>query len=763
MAQFATGQDVEVRIDPSLKTQEITLDGQGMYLWVDSGQARVFLPATEYPLDPRLRNEMLQKLRERKCITVRIVEQDNATGTWIVSHSRAFSKSFKEEVKQWIPGETIKSMRVTNVHADLVYGVIPPGIVGRTSLSDIRPYLRQHHKMMEAIPLAGDHLVGYVEEPIEQEQEIIVPLDVVTYLEHLDKQEVETVPSSLSFVANDLHKNHRETIGLPFQTILVVDDDEQYRKAMQRLLQADGLVALLAADKYNAEAIASKQKEREDLERRGGIDVAIIDVNLDHLSSSAEGLQLAKSLRDLHPEIKVLLMSGDSELRKKFIEGENLGLQVHGFISKPFGAVRLREELAKVAVANPVPPSRFLASENNPDFSPPRVKQEEMHSVEHQVQECKEQLRAEKAVLFEMHPISLTTDAIAGDKSVESWEGKKWGFWRHKLRQSPVRDVAIDSEVLFEKDATDASRFLRHRWLRRAYDYRSCIGLPVPATGEHRYCLFLLHSESNAFLQEDKAIAEMFAVKLAAILDKERLLRILEAETRYVTSGITLNILGHELRTMLGTAALDADSLLQLLDSKESSSPVLRQTLGELVGALERSTAICQMFVDLARNPQIVPVQLSQCVHRASYFAQPQLQELTAEIIEDIPETLWVRVDRVALEQALFNLFVNAAEQCHQFERYPGQIEVSARLSEVDPKQILIFVKDNGPGIHFCRWEDVFKPGFSTKKGGSGLGLHICKRTLANIGGKIEVSWSALWVGTTFVLTMPAATPPQKK
>jgi hypothetical protein len=62
--------------------------------------------------------------------------------------------------------------------------VIPlrPGVVGRTSLLDIRPYFRKHRGKIDAIPLVGDYLIGYVGKPIEQEQEIIVPLDIATYL-----------------------------------------------------------------------------------------------------------------------------------------------------------------------------------------------------------------------------------------------------------------------------------------------------------------------------------------------------------------------------------------------------------------------------------------------------------------------------------------------------------------------------------------------------------------------------------------------------
>ena len=77
---------------------------------------------------------------------------------------------------------------------------------------------------------------------------------------------------------------------------------------------------------------------------------------------------------------------------------------------------------------------------------------------------------------------------------------------------------------------------------------------------------------------------------------------------------------------------------------------------------------------------------------------------------------------------------------------------------------VRIFVKDNGPGIHYCWWEKIFQPGFSTEKSaGSGLGLHICRHTAEKLGGRIAVLASDLGAGTVFALTLPMTVAPKEE
>jgi two-component system sensor histidine kinase AtoS len=84
-----------------------------------------------------------------------------------------------------------------------------------------------------------------------------------------------------------------------------------------------------------------------------------------------------------------------------------------------------------------------------------------------------------------------------------------------------------------------------------------------------------------------------------------------------------------------------------------------------------------------------------------------------------------------------------------------GELRVSATT---DDRALRIAVSDTGEGIAPADIGHVFEPFFSTKAGGSGLGLALVHRIVHEHGGDIEVQ-SATGLGTTFVLALPARRP----
>jgi signal transduction histidine kinase len=86
-----------------------------------------------------------------------------------------------------------------------------------------------------------------------------------------------------------------------------------------------------------------------------------------------------------------------------------------------------------------------------------------------------------------------------------------------------------------------------------------------------------------------------------------------------------------------------------------------------------------------------------------------------------------------------------------------GNITISAETNE---KYLLIDVTDTGKGISKTNVTEVFKPGFTTKKRGWGLGLSLSKRIIEQYHkGKLFVKWSEPGKGTTFRIILPL--PPQ--
>lgn len=113
------------------------------------------------------------------------------------------------------------------------------------------------------------------------------------------------------------------------------------------------------------------------------------------------------------------------------------------------------------------------------------------------------------------------------------------------------------------------------------------------------------------------------------------------------------------------------------------------------------------------------------------------------------PTDLRIYADRSLIEQVLINLLKNAAEACKDCS-FP-EVRVNAYRREGVP---VITVADNGCGIVPEAMDKVFVPFFTTKQGGSGIGLSVCRQIMNRHGGSIEVT-SEEEKGTTFTLLFP--------
>lgn len=113
------------------------------------------------------------------------------------------------------------------------------------------------------------------------------------------------------------------------------------------------------------------------------------------------------------------------------------------------------------------------------------------------------------------------------------------------------------------------------------------------------------------------------------------------------------------------------------------------------------------------------------------------------------PEVEWASADARALQQALLNVLTNALDALAGREKPKISINVWKIMS-----MILIRVKDNGCGMTEAQLKDVFKPFYTTKAQGTGLGLVITRKMLAKMNGTIEIT-SEKNIGTTVNIFLP--------
>lgn len=174
-----------------------------------------------------------------------------------------------------------------------------------------------------------------------------------------------------------------------------------------------------------------------------------------------------------------------------------------------------------------------------------------------------------------------------------------------------------------------------------------------------------------------------------------------------------------------------------------------------------RLQAVVNDFLRFARHetPDLRPIDLRAVAAdlAAAFGADPRHEGIALTIEGDMPPLV---ADEALLRQALHNLLVNAAES---FEpREPGGAAPAARAivlrAAADPSRdgtVRLEVEDNGPGIPADRLPRIFAPFFTTKEGGTGLGLALVQKVAALHDGQVEAE-SVTGARTRIALILPS-------
>jgi nitrogen fixation/metabolism regulation signal transduction histidine kinase len=216
------------------------------------------------------------------------------------------------------------------------------------------------------------------------------------------------------------------------------------------------------------------------------------------------------------------------------------------------------------------------------------------------------------------------------------------------------------------------------------------------------------------------------------------------------------DVLAHEMMNSLTPIASLSESLETLLREREQA-----RDPEEVAGALEaikrRSRGLMD-FVARYRAVAELPAPQTQRVRMDEFFRG--IDRLLAPTFRDrcvayrssvSPADLACVADPQLLEQAVINLLRNAADAVAG-AREP-RIEVTCELSD---GRMVMAIADNGAGVPEARREQIFVPFFTTKAGGSGIGLNLARHVVLGHGGQLDVRANAPR-GAVFTVTLPAA------
>lgn len=200
--------------------------------------------------------------------------------------------------------------------------------------------------------------------------------------------------------------------------------------------------------------------------------------------------------------------------------------------------------------------------------------------------------------------------------------------------------------------------------------------------------------------------------------------------------------IAHEFKNSLATISGYAQML-----TAENDSETVRQFASKIVSETSSLTRIVTDFLNFARPQELEPepIDLGQLLEECA-------RECPIELRMTLPTGFSLVGDRTALRQAFSNLLRNSAESGK--DGVPVTVEVTG---QADAQQARVVLRDNGGGIPAEDLGRIFIPFFTTKSGGTGLGLALVHRIVTQHGGAIAVASDAS--GSTFTLSFPAGKP----
>jgi len=204
----------------------------------------------------------------------------------------------------------------------------------------------------------------------------------------------------------------------------------------------------------------------------------------------------------------------------------------------------------------------------------------------------------------------------------------------------------------------------------------------------------------------------------------------------------------HEIRNPLTPIKLSLQRLQLQLRRGEHDVKQSTETIESVLHQTEILSNIAGSFSDLAKMPELRSESFDAI--EAMHKIIPGLSGIEKKFIrfDSSNSVIKVYFDRSFFSRMVTNLVLNA------FQSDEGRIDVVIKMEKISGGVQFTFT-DNGPGIPLHIQEQIFKPYFTTKKDGTGLGLTMIKQAVEQVGGKISFE-SSPGTGSTFSVVLPS-------
>ena len=325
-------------------------------------------------------------------------------------------------------------------------------------------------------------------------------------------------------------------------------------------------------------------------------------------------------------------------------------------------------------------------------------------------------------------------------------------FRRVPLGVAKIGHIAMGWGPTYTNDTLADDRLPDKTWLRE-HGLVSFAGYPLLFQEE---LLGVLAMFSQRVMHQDEfdrlavfANQAAIAIKNAHLFaEVEALTNRLQAENVYLAASIT-----HEVNQPLGAMVNSANACVRWLAAENLARA--QQSAMRVVAEGQRAAAIIDRIRALIKKepPRTDGVELNEAILEVMALTHGEVVQhgvaVQTHLAEGLPR---IHGDRVQLQQVLLNLILNAVEAMSGVSEGSRALRIGTGPDAAGG--VLVTVQDSGPGLHPESVDRLFDAFYTTKPGGMGMGLAICRSIVEAHGGQIWAARAA-GPGATVQFTLP--------
>lgn len=229
----------------------------------------------------------------------------------------------------------------------------------------------------------------------------------------------------------------------------------------------------------------------------------------------------------------------------------------------------------------------------------------------------------------------------------------------------------------------------------------------------------------------------LLGIAVVAIVSMKR------ADQNHIWEGLS-----RETAHQLGTPISSLMAWRELLQAS-GTDPMIVHEMGK---DIERLEIIADRFQKVGSTPRLDRLELGELLRRSVVYMQPRISsQVELSIATDRSRTVWTNVCEPLIAWVIENLIKNAVDAMKAKGRITLSYATEGRYAVID-------LADTGCGLKRSHFESIFRPGYTTRMRGWGLGLSLSRRIITEYhGGRIFVKASQVGAGTTFRIMLPLA------